>query len=231
VRIAYDHAARLVALTPILGDRLTAAIIDHGHMTALRGLKIAFLLGACAWAWRYRRRPAAQALVVLTLGVAVWPMLSSMSRVYAYDLFLRQHGAWFYESRYAFVMSFVGVLAWLVALHVAVGSPRRAAWLAAAFVAWNVVLNAHRFDVEAYSTPRLIGRVAGHTVVVLPPSGPRTDPPPRPHWLDAAGELQRSLTSGCPAVVRVLQYPDPWAYDFVNPHPAASCADAPAIVR
>jgi hypothetical protein len=163
-------------------------------------------------------------VLALLFGVSAWTVLSSLTRVYAFHLFQDQTGVWFYESRYAFVMSFVAVVFWLVALqHLPrISVPPTA--LAIGFLSLNAVLAMHRFNIDAYGNPRFRARVSGATVVAPAVTDYRTDGPLGTHWQDVVGEVDRARRTGCPHQVTVLQYPDPWKFVFVSPTPAPGCS-------
>ncbi|MEO8483292.1 MAG: hypothetical protein ABI634_13855 [Acidobacteriota bacterium] len=223
-RIWYDHIARLVAFTPWIGDRLTVTVSHWRPQGLYRVGKIGFVIFLAAWAWRRRRDARAQALLALLAGVSAWTALSSLTRVYAFDFFQNQTGLWFYESRYSFIVSFTAVLFWLVVLQ---DLPRLLiprATVAMGFLALSAALSMHRFNIDAYSNPRFHARVVGTTVVADPVTDYRVDGPIGTHWQDVSDELDRARRTGCPHRVIVHQYPDPWAFTFVNPNPAAGCS-------
>lgn len=223
-RVWYDHVARLVGFTPWIGDRLTFALDEWQPTGLYRAGKVAFLAFGLIWAWRHRHEPRAQAIAIAVAGVSTWTVLSAVTRTYALDLLQRQRGPWFYEYRYSFIMSFAAVLFWVVVLD---GSRRRAGRRAAtpaiAFLSLGIILSAHRFNIDAYSNPRYYTRAIGPTVVVAPLTTYNVDPPRTAHWQEAAPILARALATGCPHSVTVLQYPDPWAFTYVSPRPAAAC--------
>jgi hypothetical protein len=197
-RLWYDHAARLGALTPWLGDRVTTAVSYRSPGLAIRAAKIAVLILFLVWAWRRRSDPAAQAVVVLITGASVWSILAMLSRPYAL-LYFYDVGPWLYGSRYSFIMSFVGVVFWVVVLQpVRTGAVSIALW---AFLALNVILPLHRFHL-----PRL-GSEA--------------------RWAEAVPAIERARSRDCATVVHVRQYPDPWTFNVRVGRTNRPCADGP----
>lgn len=190
----YDHAARLVAFTPWLGDRLTTALLRSFGAEVVG--KVIFLVFVIWWAWRYRRETRAQAIVLLVLGMSCWTVLAAMARPYAADVF-QSREPWFYDNRYSFPMSFAGVLFWMVVLApwATARGVRKA--VVVAFVALDVTTSLHRFNISAYGRER--------------------------RWEATVNALERSMTTGCPHAVTVLHYPDRWGFTYVSPRPAADC--------
>lgn len=196
-RLWYDHTARLGALTPWLGDRATTAL-SYRAPDVVRAAKIAVLVFFVVWTWRRRSDPAAQAVVALVLGVSAWTILAMLSRPYALPFFY-EVGPWLYMSRYAFIMSFAGVVYWVVALQPAsegTGAASTALWI---FLALNLILPLHRFHL-----PRL-GAEA--------------------RWAAAVPALERARARDCAEVVHVRQYPDPWTFTVRVGATSRPCAD------
>lgn len=196
-RLWYDHAARLGALTPWLGDRATTAA-SYRAPDVVRAAKIAVLVFFVVWTWRRRFDPATQAVVALVLGVSAWTVLAMLSRPYALPYFY-DVGPWLYLSRYSFIMSFAGVVYWVVALQPAregTGAASTALWV---FLALNLILPLHRFHL-----PRL-GAEA--------------------RWAAAVPALQRARARDCAEVVEVRQYPDPWTFAVRVGSTSRPCGD------
>ncbi len=197
-RMWYDHTSRLAALTPWLGDRLTALLADSFATSAYRAGKVAFLFFLVWWSWSRRHDSRAQAVMVVFLGISLWTVLASLARPYALQELQRANSAWFYYGRYSFPMSFAGLILWMTALGpwVFVRGTRRG--IAVAFVALNLTLPLHRFAIGPYGEER--------------------------RWLATVAALESSIKTGCPRSVNIRQYPDRRNFTYVSPHPADTCA-------
>lgn len=193
-RAWYDHAARLVALTPWLGDQLTFFLYRWQPAGLYRIAKVAFLVFIAAWGWRHRHEPLARALLLFTVCVSLWTVLAVLTRPYAMETLQNEHGQDLYASRYSFISSFAGLIFWLGVLKPA---GRRPGLLLLAFLALNLVLPLHRFTIGAYGDER--------------------------RWLATATVLEQAVSTGCPRAVRVRQYPDPWEFTYVPAQPGAEC--------
>ena len=199
VSLWYDHLARLTALTPWIGDRLTYQFSEGFPAGAYLAAKLAFAGFLIGWAWVRRHDSRAQAILLFLIGVSGWTVLAVFSRPYALELLLREHGDGLDLNRYSFIMSFAALLFWLVVLTPS--PPSRSRPVAAAclmvFVVLNLTLPLYRFDIAAYGKDR--------------------------RWLASAGSLEQSIRTGCPRVVTVRQYPDGWQFSYTSPTPAAVC--------
>jgi len=196
----YDHAARLVAVTPWLGDRLTSALWSSFGASLAQVIVPAFVIW---WAWLHRREARAQAILLLVLGMSFWTVIAAMVRPYAMETF-QSGGLSFYTNRYSFPMSFAGVLYWGVALAPWATARGIRQAIVVAFVALNVTMSLHRFNISAYG--------------------------PEPRWQASVNALENSMATGCPRTVVVRQYPDPWDFTYVSPRPAGDCNAFTAVL-
>jgi hypothetical protein len=196
-RMWYDHVAFLVAFTPWLGDRLTNALWGSLGTSLYRIGEVTFLVFSFWWTWSHRRETCAQAVMVLVLGMSLWTVLAAMVRPLALEV-LQQRPEWFYDSRYAFPMSFAGVLYWMVVLAPWATAHGIRNAVVVAFLVLNITMSLHRFDIGAYGPER--------------------------RWQATVNALERSMATGCPRTVDVRQYPDPWRFTYVSPRPAVDCS-------
>ena len=215
-RTWYDHLARLAAFTPWLGDRMTYVLSTQYAMFYRIG-KVGFLVVAILWGWARRHDPRAQALLLLTISVSTWTVLAVLTRPYALDALQGQGAPAFYESRYAFIVSFAGVMFWLCTLAArAPGNSRLATAMLPIFIVLNIVLSLHRFNIPAYGAEPHRFNISAYG--------------PERRWQATLNALERSMATGCPRTVDVRQYPDPWRFTYVSPRPAADCNPFTAVL-
>ncbi len=193
-----DHVVRFVGLVPWLGAQAMSRPLAPSIASWYRVGQGGLVLLTALWLWRYRRDAPVQATVLLVAGMSGWMVMAMLTRPYALAQLELGGTPPFFVTRYAFPMSFAGLLFWAVVLRPWTATRSQLSIMVVAFVALNVSLSLYRFRIPAYGEER--------------------------RWDATRVALEQSIGSGCPHAVEVRQYPNRWRFVYTSPHPSPSCA-------